>query len=114
MYRAGTKTEARKNEVDEDLLHSIANVFEVKSRPKPDRRWGREAEVRQVALLEHPLTYERMKVDSILRSAPVVRRSMLGRSNVTPYWYRFYDLILQLNRDAKTRRSLARYDPQTF
>ena len=111
MYRAGTKHEAREYEVRGDLLQSIANVFIIKSFPTPDEYWGFSADVSQVALLDNPLRLEQMRQDRILKSAPFVKKSMFGRNRVTPYWYRIYDLILQLNPYENVRNALKPYRP---
>jgi len=55
MYRCGTKWEARRYGVDETLLQSIANIYEVTSLPEKDKEFGRYAHVRQVARLREPL-----------------------------------------------------------
>ena len=109
MYRAGTPAEARRNDADVNLLQSIANVFLVKSRPRPDKRWGHQAEVAQVAVLEHPLRLAQMRSDAILKDAPFVRASMLGRWDATLYWYRLYNLLVKLNPKAAYR--LERFAP---
>lgn len=114
MYRAGKKHEARQYGIDEDLLQSIANIFVVKSFPRPDKKWGYEADVSQVALLQNPLRLEQMRSDRILKFAPFVKKSMIGRNDATPYWYRIYDLILQLNPDKKLRGSLKPYRPEAI
>ena len=112
MYRAGSKASAQKYEVDQGLLQSIANVFMVKSFPRPDKRWGYMAAVTQVALLTYPLRLQQMQTDRVLRNSPFVRRRMIGRSNATSYWYRLYDLILQLNPDRRTRVAFSRFAPE--
>ena len=112
MYRAGSKAGARKYGSDENLLQSIANVFRVKSFPNVKTRWGCEAVVTQVAILKNPLRLEHMQVDRVLKHSPFIRRSMLGRNNVTPYWYRLYDMILRLNSDRQTRLALAPFAPE--
>jgi hypothetical protein len=112
MYRAGTIYEARKYGVEEDLLQSIANIFVVKSFPKPDKRWKFMAEVAQVALLQNPLYLDKMRSDRILQSAPFVLKQLVGRNNVTPYWYRLYDLILELNPYRDVRKALQDFRPE--
>lgn len=104
MYRAGTASEAKKWNADPGLLQSIANIFIVKVRPVRDKRWGYQAEVAQVALLENPLRLEQMKVDRVLRGAPFVRMKMRGRRDVTPSWYRLHGMIEPLWYAAPTRR----------
>lgn len=112
MYRAGSKSGAREYGSDEDLLQSIANVFRVKLFPTVNTRWGCEAVVTQVAILKHPLRLEHMWSDRVLRHAPFVRRSMIGRNNVTPYWYRLHAMILRRNTDRKTRAALMPFAPE--
>lgn len=112
MYRAGSRSEARRYRVDEALLGSIANVFQVRSVPKVNTRWGHEAKVTSVALLENPMRLEQMRRDRILMDAPFVRRSMLGRNNVTPFWYRLYDLVLKMNPSREIRRQLLPFAPE--
>lgn len=109
MYRAGTASEARKWDADAEMLQSIANVFIVKSRPWRDKRWGYQAEVAHVALLKYPLRLGQLKTDAVLKGAPFIRASMLGRWDVTPYWYRFHNLIARLN--PTIARRLARFAP---
>lgn len=113
MYRAGSRAEARKEGADEDLLQSIANVYQVVSVPTGDRVFGSMACVRQVALLKNPLRLEHLRRDPILSQAPFVR-SVQGRKNVTMYWHRLYDLILQLNRDKETLKRLQQFAPERF
>lgn len=112
MYRAGTKQQARQWGVDEDLLQSIANIFVVKSFPKPEKHFKHEADVAQVTLLKNPLRLEQMRNDRVLKSSPFVRKDMIGRNNVTPYWYRLYDLIVELNPYKDVRRSLLPFRPE--
>jgi hypothetical protein len=97
MYRAGTKSEARKWDADPDRLQSIANIFVVKARPDRDKRWGYQALVTRIALLKNPLHLDQMRTDRVLRHSPFVRASMLGRHDVTSYWFRLYSLITKLN-----------------
>jgi hypothetical protein len=112
MYRAGSKAGARKYGSDEHLLQSIANIFKVKSFPNKNTRWGCEAVVTQVALLKNPLRLAQMRSDRVLRHAPFVRRSMLGRNNVTPYWYRLHGMILRLNTEQQVRGALLPFAPE--
>jgi hypothetical protein len=114
MYRAGRKSQAKECGVDEDLLQSIANVFIVRSYPRRDEEFGFEAEVAQIALLPNPLRLDQMRVDRVLKSAPFIRKFMIGRNNVTPYWYRIYDLILQLNPYRKVQKALKAYRPEVI
>jgi hypothetical protein len=114
MYRAGSLREAKRYDTDPELLQSIANVYVIRSFPRPERRWGWEAEVSQIALLTHPLRLEHMRTDRILATAPFVRRRMIGRSNATSYWYRLYHLIVRLNGDRETAKLLAPYRPEVF
>jgi hypothetical protein len=114
MYRAGSKANAQRYGSDEDRLQSIANIFIVKSFPKRERRWGFQAAVTQVSILNHPLRLEHMRSDRVLQYSPFVRRSMLGRTNVTAYWYRIYKLISDLNPDRQTRVALFRFSPDTL
>jgi len=112
MYRAGSNTEAKKYDVDSDLLQSIANVFMVKSKPRREPRWGYQSEVIQIASLRYPLRLEQIRRDRILQHTPFVRRSMLGRTNVTSYWHRIFDLIVKLNPDRQTHKRLAPFAPE--
>jgi hypothetical protein len=114
MYRAGSRADARKYGADESVLQSIANVFMVKSFPKPEKRFGYKAIVTQIASLNNPLRLEHMWSDHVLQVSPFVRMNMLGRTNATPYWYRLYQLILQLNPDRKTRLALSPFSPDTL
>ena len=114
MYRAGSRAAARRYDADEHVLQSIANIFMVKSFPKPHKRWGFMAVVTHVALLRNPLRLQHLRADRILRDSPFVRRSMRGRSNVTPYWYRLYNLILQLNTDKVIRNALQKFHPESL
>lgn len=116
MYRAGTKSDAKRFESDDELLQSITNVFLVKSYPKRDQKNESQAysEVVQVAKLSNPLRFEHMKADRVLKSAPFVRVKMFGRNNVTPYWYRLYDLVLKLNPNAVTRKALKPFSPESL
>jgi len=50
-----------------------------------------------------------MRNDRILKSAPFIRKNMIGRNNVTPYWYRLYDLIIELNPYKEIRKALLPY-----
>ena len=111
MYRAGSKSQAKEWGADEDLLQSIANIFIVKSYPRADKEFGFEAEVAQVALLPNPLRLSQMRADRVLKSASFIRKFLIGRNNVTPYWYRIYDLILQLNPYRELQKKLKAYRP---
>jgi hypothetical protein len=111
MYRAGSRASARKYGADEDLLQSIANIYMVRSFPKRHKRFNFMASVTNVALLEYPLRLEQMRKDRVLRQSPFVRRSLIGRNNVTSYWYRFYNLILQLNTNRAIRNALLKFHP---
>ena len=97
MYRSGTKREARRYEVDETLLQSIANIYEVTSLPEIDKKWGRSAYVRQVGLLREPLRLEHLREDIYLKNAGWVRAKLQGRPEVTAHWWRLLQLILQMN-----------------
>jgi hypothetical protein len=114
MYRAGEKREARFYEVDENLLQSIRNIFVVKSVPKPARKWRYSAEVAQITKLENPLRFEMMRQDPILKAAPFISAQMQGQPNLTPYWYRIYDLILQLNPYRNVRKALRPFRPEVI
>ena len=115
MYRPGSRSKAREHGADEDKVHSIANVFLVKSPPKHTRsRAGWMAEVIQIARLKYPLYYEKMKTDRFLKSSPFIRKNMRGRIEATAYWYRIYDLILDLNRDRRTKKALKEYRPEVM
>jgi hypothetical protein len=111
MWRAGTHSEARRRDVDPGLLQSFANVFEVTSFPKHDAKRGREAHVRQIALLENPLYLDKIKSDPVLRNAPWVRASMQGRPDITSYWWRLHHLLLELNPKLRRDKKFARLDP---
>jgi hypothetical protein len=104
MWRAGTTAEAKKYEADEDLLHSFANIFEVTTRPWRDRRWGWQADVRQLALLRNPLRLGALRADRILSRTPWMKFSLRGRWDVTPYWWRLSELIVRLNPELKKNK----------
>ena len=108
MWRAGTKTEAKRWDAEEDLLHSIANIYEVTTEPRYDRSRKWQASVRQVARLNQPLRLEALRADRILRDTPWMRASLQGRWDLTPYWWRFYELILRLNPELKRNRRFLR------
>jgi hypothetical protein len=114
MYRAGTKSAARRFKSNDELLQSITNVFLVKSYPKRERKKESQAysEVVQIAKLKKPLRLEHMRRDRILKSAPFVMVNMFGRNNVTSYWYRLYDLMLKLNPSKDVRKALKSYCPE--
>jgi hypothetical protein len=101
MYRSGTKREARRYEVDETLLQSIANIYEVTSLPERDKKWGRYAYVRQVALLREPLRLEHLREDIYLENSGWVRAQLQGRPEVTAHWWRLLQLILQMNPELR-------------
>jgi hypothetical protein len=106
MWRAGTTAEAKKHWADEDLLHSFANIFEVTTRPQRDRKWGWQANVRQLALLKNPLRLGALRTDRILSSTPWMKFSLRGRWDVTPYWWRLSELIVRLNPELKKNKRL--------
>jgi hypothetical protein len=112
MYRAGSLTAARKEGVDLDALHAIANVFMVKSAPRRSRKHSWQADVTSVARLDSPLPFSQIRCDRVLRNAPFVRMQMFGRNNATTYWYRIYDLILERNRHLAG--ILKPFAPETF
>lgn len=111
MYRAGTRTQARKHGADENRLQSIADVFMVCTTPRREPRYKWEADVKQVAKLTQPLRLAQLKADRVLATAPFVRAQMRGKHNVTAYWYRLYDLIVRQN-PAEVRRWLRPYAPE--
>lgn len=111
MWRAGTPSEARRYEVDPDLLQSFANIYEVTSLPRRDRKWGWTANVRQIALLQKPLRLGALRADPILRETSWMKGNLQGRKDVTPYWWRFYDLVVRLNPALKNDEKLKRYRP---
>ncbi|MGD0918266.1 MAG: hypothetical protein ABSB22_17580 [Thermodesulfobacteriota bacterium] len=97
MWRAGTKAEARKWGVDQNLLHSIANIYEITSVPKKDKRWKWGANVRQIALLQNPLRLGALKSDPTIKNTPWIRAKMQGRWDVTANWWRLREMIVRLN-----------------
>jgi hypothetical protein len=114
MYRSGTKREARRYGVDETLLQSIANIYEVTSLPERDKKWGRYAYVRQVRLLREPLRLEHLRKDIYLKNAGWVRARLQGRPEVTAHWWRLLPLILQINPELrKDKRFLSTCDLST-
>lgn len=104
MYRSGTKSEARRYDADETLLQSIANVYEVTSYPKWNKKWKWEANVRQIADVEEPLRLEHLRDDPILRRAGWVRAQFRGRPEVTAHWWRLRQLILQMNKSLQRNK----------
>ncbi len=104
MWRAGTMAEAKKYKADEDLLHSFANIFEVTTRPRRDRKWGWQANVRQLALLRNPLPLGALRADRILSRTPWMKFDLRGRWDVTPYWWRLSELIARLNPELKKNK----------
>lgn len=58
-----------------------------------------------MTLLESLLRLGPLRSDPVLKDGPFVRRSMLGRNDVTSYWWRLHDVLLRLNPDARTRRA---------
>jgi hypothetical protein len=111
MWRAGTPSEARRYDVDPDLLHSFANIFEVTSFPKEDKNWRRMAYVRQIAKIENPLYLGQIRSDPVLRKSSWVRASMQGQPDLTPYWWRIYHLLLDLNPKLKRDKKFIQLDP---
>ncbi|HAM51132.1 MAG TPA: hypothetical protein DCP92_10755 [Nitrospiraceae bacterium] len=111
MYRAGLVRDARLYEVNEELLQSISHICVIKSFPMRRKDFGYGAEVAQLVILKNPLRLEQMKNDRVLKSAPFVLRNLFGRSNVTPYWYRLYDLVMKLNPYKDIEKSLKPYSP---
>lgn len=99
MYRSGTKADARLYGVDESLLQSIANIYEVTSLPQADAKFGKFAYVRQLARLGEPLRLEHLREDMYLKSAGWLRAQLQGRPEVTGHWWRLRQLILKLNPD---------------
>ena len=112
MNRAGSSKEAKRYDADPTLLQSIANIFIVRTPPKRNRTWGWMADVSRVSAIEEPLRFRQLKRDRVLSKAAFVRRQMFGRSNVTAYWYRIYDLIVRQNPEA--RRALKQFAPETL
>lgn len=101
MYRSGTRWDARRHGVDETLLQSIANIYEVTSLPEKDKKWRRYAYVRQLALLREPLRLEHLRQDVYLKNAGWVRARLQGRPEVTAQWWRLLQLILQMNPELR-------------
>jgi len=104
LYRCGTRGLAKRHEVDETLLQSIANIYEITSFPEPHRKWKRGAYVRQLALLEEPLRLEHMRDDPYLKNAPWVKANLQGRPEVTTHWWRLRQLILQMNPELRSNK----------
>ena len=101
MWRAGNKKAARRYHAEKDRLQSCANIFEITSFPDSGGHFSRWAYVRQICKLREPLRLDLIKSDRILRDASWVRGKMRGRPNVTPYWWRMYGLLLELNPSLK-------------
>jgi hypothetical protein len=104
MYRSGTRADARREEVDETRLQSIANIFEVKSIPRADKDWGRSAQVGQLARLREPLRLQHLKEDMFLKNVGWMRARLQGRPEVTAHWWRLQQLILQMNPALRKNR----------
>src|SRR5262245_37347737 len=111
MWRAGTRAQAREYDVDPDRLQSFTNIFEVTSVPQRQRRFRAGAHVRQVARLDQPLRLELLTSDRMLRTAPWVKANLQGRPELTPYWWRLHELIIQLNPRLRRNRGFQRFDP---
>lgn len=105
MYRSGTRASARKHKVDESLLQSIANVYQITSLPQSDKKWGRSAYVRQLALLREPLRLAHLRDDMYLRAVPWLRARLQGRPDVTAQWWRIRQLILSMNPSLRRDRA---------
>jgi hypothetical protein len=114
LYRSGTRTEAKINEADPNLLHSITNIYEVTSFPKYNPRFKRHAYVRQITELRHPLYWGAIKSDSFLSNAPWVRASMQGRPDVTAYWWRLHQRIEALNPHLKKNSRFTEIGPKNI
>jgi hypothetical protein len=113
MWRAGSKTAARNWDVPLEQLQSFTNVIEVASAPVKKRDgFIRSAAVRRIANLENPLRWGAIRVDPVLRNAPFVRAQMQGQWDVTPYWWRLYSMLVQLNPSLKTNRRFNAFDPK--
>lgn len=104
MYRSGTRWDARSHGVDETLLQSIANIYEVTSRPQPEKRWGQQAYVRQLARLRQPLRLEHLRDDMHIGSASWLRAQLRGRPDVTADWWRLRHLILEMNPELQRNK----------
>lgn len=111
MYRAGAKGQARAAGVDEHLLQSFTHIWEVRSVPQREPRWRWAADVRRVARLRNPLRLGQLRADPVLKSAPWVRASLQGRPEVTAYWWRLYELIVQLNPELRRDKKLQDFRP---
>ena len=112
MYRAGGNADARKYDEDPDLLQSITHLFRVTSPVRRHAKWKWIADVRPVGKLREPLRLEQMMKDRVLKTAPFIRRNMIGRTRATPWWYRIHELIVRLNPNPALTRALADYDPE--
>ena len=104
MYRSGTKSEARRHGADEKLLQSIANIYEVTSMPKKEKKWRRWAYVRQLTSLREPLRLQHLKQNMFLKNAGWVRAQLQGRPEVTAQWWRLLQLILEMNPELRKNR----------
>ena len=104
MYRSGTKTDARHYEVDIALLQSIANIYEITSHPKRDKKWGWQAHVRQLASLRVPLRLTHMREDLYLSRAGWLRAQLFGRPEVTAEWWRLSQLIMEANPELRKNK----------
>lgn len=104
IYRSGTKTEAKRKNVDESLLQSIANIFEVTSMPYKDKKGDWKASLRQLAILNEPLRLEHLKEDIYLKNCGWVKANLQGRRDVTPQWWRLRQLILKMNPELRKNK----------
>jgi mRNA interferase RelE/StbE len=75
LYRSGAKASARHYGVDESLLQSVANIYEVTSLPQSEKKWGQFAYVRQLALLREPLRLEHLREDMYLKALKATERA---------------------------------------
>ena len=58
---------------------------------------GRQAGLSVITRLREPLTLEALRHDPTTRDLPIVRADFVAKTDITAYWWKFYDKIVKLN-----------------
>lgn len=102
-------------------LSCLSDVFVVTDRPYQEDRanWKRGtklkstkdyfAQMERVAKLGTPVHLSELREHRVLGSTPIVRRSMVGRFRMTPYWKSLYDMVV--GRNPRLTKKLSRFGP---
>lgn len=79
----------------------IRDLWRIVGNFKESKMFGLEADIRLVARLARPLTYQELARDTTMRDLGCVRRRFISHADITDDWPRLYARIVSLNPRAK-------------